>query len=82
MDAAIAELVRVVRPGGVVVLVAANPRPLAFPVLLARRLAADAPLVGSIFNRLRSKPLLPYKPMPIGWMRRTLLPFMTTIFLR
>ena len=71
-DAALAEFVRVVRPGGVVVLIAANPRPLAFPMRLARRLLADTPLVGSMLNRLRSSPPLPYKPMPIGWMRRRL----------
>ena len=71
-DAAISEMVRVVRPGGVVVLVAANPRPLAFPMRLARRLAADTPLAGSVLNLLRSRPPLPYKPMSIGWMRRRL----------
>jgi len=69
-DAALAELLRVVRPGGVVVLVTANPRPLVFPLRLARRLAADTPLLGALLNRLRPKPVLPYKPMPIGWTRR------------
>jgi len=71
-DAAIAEMMRVVRPGGVVVLIVANPRPLASPIRLARRLAADTPLIGRILNFLRPKPLLPYKPMSIGWMRRRL----------
>jgi SAM-dependent methyltransferase len=71
-DTAISEMVRVVRPGGVVVLVAANPHPLAFPMRLARRLAADTPLAGSVLNLLRSRPPLPYKPMSIGWMRRRL----------
>ena len=71
-DAALAELVRVVRPGGVIVLIAANPRPLAFPIRLARRLAAGTPLAGAILNRLRPRPPLPYHPMPIGWMRRRL----------
>ena len=71
-DAAIGEFLRVVRPGGVIVLIAVNPRPLAFPIRLVRRLAADAPLAGSILNRLRSRPPLPYKPMPIGWMRQRL----------
>jgi len=71
-EAAVAELVRVVRPGGVIVLIAANPRPFAFPVRLARRLVADTPVVGAILNRLRPAPPLPYKPMSIGWMRRRL----------
>jgi ubiquinone/menaquinone biosynthesis C-methylase UbiE len=69
-ETAIAELLRVVRPGGVAVVIAANPRPLLFPVRLARRLAADTPVVGPLLNRLRSKPPLPYKPMSIGWMQR------------
>jgi SAM-dependent methyltransferase len=71
-DAALAEMTRVVRPGGVVVVVAANPRPLMFPIRFVRRLAADTPLIGPVLNRLRSKPSLPYKPMSIGWMRRRL----------
>jgi ubiquinone/menaquinone biosynthesis C-methylase UbiE len=74
-DAALAEMARVVRPGGVVVLIAANPYPLAFPVQLARGIARDSPVVGPILNRIRSKPPLPYKPMPIGWMRRRLARF-------
>ena len=53
-DAALAEMARVVRPGGVVVLIAANPYPLAFPVQLARGLARDTPVVGSVLNRIRS----------------------------
>ena len=57
------------------VLIAANPYPLAFPVQLARGLARDTPVVGSVLNRIRSKPPLPYKPMPIGWMWRRLARF-------
>ncbi len=67
--AAISELLRVVRPGGVVVLVAANPLPLAFPARLVRRLVASTPVLGTMLNRLRAKPPLPYRPMSIGWMR-------------
>jgi SAM-dependent methyltransferase len=71
-EAALSELLRVVRPGGVVVIITANPRPLAFPMRLAKRMAADTPLFGSLLNRLRPKPFLPYRPMPIGWVRRQL----------
>lgn len=71
-EVALSELVRVVRPGGVVVVVAANPRPLLFPIRLARRLIADTPLIGPLLNRLRPRPPVPYKAMPVGWMRRCL----------
>lgn len=74
-NAALDEMARVVRPGGAVVLVAANPYPLVFPAQLARGLARDIPVVGSVLKRIRSKPPLPYKPMPIGQMRRRLARF-------
>jgi SAM-dependent methyltransferase len=70
--AAIAEMVRVVRPGGVVAIVAANPRPLLFPVRLTMRMIADAPVVSDLLNRLRPAPPVPYRPMPIGWMKSQL----------
>jgi ubiquinone/menaquinone biosynthesis C-methylase UbiE len=69
-EAVISEFVRVIRPGGVIVIITANPRPLAFPSRLGRRLAADTPVAAAILNRYRSKPVLPYMPMTIGWMRR------------
>jgi ubiquinone/menaquinone biosynthesis C-methylase UbiE len=74
-DAALTEMARVVRPGGVVVLIAVNPYPLSFPMQLARGLARDTPVVGSVLNRIRSKLPLPYKPMTIGWMQRSLARF-------
>ncbi len=68
---AVRESIRVLRPGGVAVLVLANPRPLADPVRLAMRLAADTPVLGPML-RGRRKSVLPYRPMPIGWVRRRL----------
>src|SRR5262249_3652472 len=50
-------------------------RPLLFPVRLATRLAADTPYLRNALNRLRPTPPLPYRPMPIGWMRAQLAPF-------
>jgi SAM-dependent methyltransferase len=73
--AAFRELARVLRPGGVLVLLLANPRPLLFPGRLVRRLIADTPVVGTIANRLRAPAPVPYKPMTIEWMRRQLEPF-------
>jgi SAM-dependent methyltransferase len=70
--AALNEFMRVLRPGGVAVIVAANPRPLLFPIRLVRRLLSDTPLIGKVIDRVRTKPPIPYQPMPIGWMRREL----------
>ena len=70
--AALHQMARVVRPGGKIVLIAANPYPLLFLGQLARGIARDTPLIGSALNRIRKKAPLPYKPMPIGWMRRRL----------
>jgi SAM-dependent methyltransferase len=67
--AAIAEIMRVVRPGGRAVFVLANPFPLLFPVRLIRRVLATAPLIGTVLNSLRAKPPLPYLPMSLGWLK-------------
>src|SRR5690606_15640560 len=72
---ALREMARVTRPGGAVVLIVAHPRPLLFPVRMARRLVADAPVLGSLADRVRSVPPIPYNPRPVGWMRRRLEPF-------
>ena len=71
-EGAIAEMLRVTRRGGVVLLIAANPYPLAFPARAAIRLAAVTPILGSILSRLRPPPPLPYKPMPIAWIKQQL----------
>jgi ubiquinone/menaquinone biosynthesis C-methylase UbiE len=71
-DAALTELMRVVRRGEILVLVTANPRPLLFPFRLAKRLAADTPVLRRFINRVRPKPSLPYQPMTIGRTRKKL----------
>lgn len=71
-EAALKQMIRVLRPGGVAVLIAANPRPLLFPLRMAKRLLSDMPLIGTILDRMRAKPPIPYKPMSIGWMRQRL----------
>ena len=72
--AALEEMARVLRPGGVAVLHLENPRPLLFPIRLGMRLVADTPVLRSLANRLRKKgPIpLPYRPMKIGWYKREL----------
>lgn len=67
--AALAEIMRVVRPGGRAVFVLANPFPLLFPVRLLRRALAVTPVISSLLNFFRAKPPLPYLPMPLGWLR-------------
>ena len=73
--AAFCEIARVVRPSGVAVLILANPLPLLFPIRLARRLAATSARVSGLLDRIRRKPPLPFRPMPLGWMRKQLAPF-------
>ena len=73
--AAFREIARVVRPSGVAVFVLANPLPLLFPIRVARRLAATNTRLAALLDRIRRKPPLPYKPMPLGWMREQLVSF-------
>lgn len=70
--AALSEVMRVVRPGGRAIFVLANPFPIAFPMRLLRRAAAMTPVLGPWLNRLRTKPPLPYLPMPLSWVQRQL----------
>ena len=70
--AAFREAMRVVRPGGRAIFVLANPFPLLFPIRLVRRVLAMTPGLNAILNRLRSRPPLPYLPMPVAWMKRQL----------
>jgi len=71
------EICRVVRPGGRVVLILANPRPLLFPVRMLMRIAADTPVLSDALRRMRPPSRLPYRPMTLSWMRRQLAPFGT-----
>ncbi len=68
--AALDEMIRLLRPGGVAVIVTANPRPLLSPGRLARRLIADTPVVGELVDGMRARPPLPYSPRTIRWMKR------------
>ena len=66
------EAMRVLRPGGRAIFVLSNPFPLLFPVRLLRRVLAVTPYVNAALNRFRSKPPLPYLPLPLGWMKAEL----------
>lgn len=72
---ALREMVRVVRPGGVLAVVGANPYPLLFPGRCIRRAIADTPVVGPLARALRPPPPLPYLPLPHAWRASVLAPF-------
>jgi SAM-dependent methyltransferase len=73
--AAFRETARVVRASGIAVFILANPLPLLFPIRLAKRLVAGSAPLSGLLNLIRRKPPLPFRPMPLGWMRRQLAPF-------
>ncbi len=73
--AAFAQIARVLRPGGVAVLLLANPRPLLFPVRLGMRVLADTPWLGPALDSIRPRPPLPYNPQKLRWMRAQLEPY-------
>ena len=68
-ETALKEMLRVVKPGGSIVLVTANPFPVLFPLGALRRVIATIPAVKQIANRLRSTPPLPYLPKRLAWFR-------------
>jgi ubiquinone/menaquinone biosynthesis C-methylase UbiE len=70
--AAFSETMRVLRSGGRAIFVMANPFPVLDPYRMVRRALAMTPGIGAILDRLRSKPPVPYLPMPLGWMRKQL----------
>lgn len=72
---ALEEIARVLRPGGVAVLILANPFPLLFPGRLIAQALAKSP-IGSLLRRFRASPL-PYLPMSIGWTEEILSRFGT-----
>lgn len=67
---ALQEMLRVTKPGGVVVIITANPFPILFPERSVKRLIAITPGLGSLANRLRPPPPLPYQPMTLPWFKR------------
>ncbi len=70
--AALEEMSRVLRPGGVAVLALANPHPLLFPIRFGKNLAAETPMLRSVVVRFRQNNSLPYRPMNIGGYKRKL----------
>ncbi len=75
---AMQEMMRVLRPGGVLVAVCANPRPILFPKRLVMRSIANTPVIGEALRRIRPASPVPYRPMPIPWMKSVFDQFGTT----
>ncbi len=67
---ALDEMLRVTKPGGVLVLIVANPFPLLFPGRSLKRIVARTPVVGPVADRIRPDPPLPYEPLSPMWLRR------------
>jgi ubiquinone/menaquinone biosynthesis C-methylase UbiE len=74
---ALREIGRVLRPGGVAVMLVANPRPLLSPVRLFRQLMADTPYLGDVLKQLRRPTRVPFRTMSLRWMRKQLEPYGT-----
>lgn len=72
---ALQEMARVVRPGGVLAVVGANPYPIAFPGRCIRRAIADTPGLGPLVQAMRPPPPLPYLPMSHAWRASVLAAF-------
>ncbi|MEM7723107.1 MAG: class I SAM-dependent methyltransferase [Pseudomonadota bacterium] len=65
--AAIAEMQRVLKPGGALVLHLANPRPLLFPARLVMRVVAENRVLAPIARRIKGPAPVPYNPQTIKW---------------
>jgi SAM-dependent methyltransferase len=71
---ALQEMLRVIRPNGVLVLITANPQPLLFPMRVVTRLLAEIPWVRQLAKSMGRKSPLPYRPATLSWLRRQLTP--------
>lgn len=67
--AALKEMVRVTKPGGAVVLVTVNPRPLLFPFRFIKRVLSDFGAANTKASKGQRKAVLPYRPMKLSWYR-------------
>lgn len=69
---ALQEMQRVLKPGGVLILHLANPRPVLFPVRALTRLVASSRLLKKLARKVRGNSPLPYNPQSISWTKSAL----------
>ena len=65
--AAISEMLRVLRPGGSLVIVTCNPRPILFPIRAIMRLVADTPVLSKLARKIKGPSPVPYNPSRLRW---------------
>ena len=69
-SAALQEMVRVLKPGGTLVLITANPRPLLFPARMLIRIVADTPVLSQLARKIKGSSPIPYRPAKISAYKR------------
>ncbi len=64
---AMSEMMRVLRPGGSLILSIANPRPILFPARAAIRIVAETPVLNTLARRIKGPSPIPYNPQKLRW---------------
>lgn len=70
---ALNEMLRVLRPGGRLILQTANPRPFFFPLRSFIRIVADTPYLSRFARSLKGPSPIPYNPAKLSWYRKMLM---------
>lgn len=69
---ALQEMQRVLKPGGVLLLHVANPRPFLFPLRALMRIVASSNTLKRLARQVRGNSPLPYNPQSISWTKSAL----------
>ena len=71
-EKALSEMCRVLKPGGALLIEAANPRPVLFPMRALIRIVAETPGLSTLARKAKGRSPVPYNPQKIGWMKSRL----------